>query len=147
MLAAEAELRGGALEVAVLTKSLLLLSVSVSPPRARTITCVSAAAVFAVPSGQLPDPHDTLSTTVFATNEEQAVLEIVVLNNPTLPEVPLILKPVVMVAKSAVTGRAVPAVPAAPHSISTYFFAPTIVPAGKVNTLELEPAKLPVAEP
>ena len=38
-LEAEVELRGGALEVAVLVKSELLLSVSVSPPFLRTITC------------------------------------------------------------------------------------------------------------
>ena len=138
MLAADAELRGGALEVAVFVKSLLLLSVSVSPPSPRTITCVFDALVLTVPSAQLAVPHESLSTTVPATSAEQATLVMVVLNNPTLPAVELILNPVVAVAKSAVTGREVPAVPAAPHSISRYFFAPTVVPAGKVKILAAE---------
>lgn len=138
VLAADAEFRGEALLVAVLTKSLLLLSVSVSPPRARTITCVEVGVALTVPSKQFEVPHANLSTTVLATSDEQATLEMVVLNKPTFPLVPLKLKPVVTVEKSAVTGRAVPAVPEAPHSISRYFFAPTVVPAGKVKTFEVE---------
>ena len=53
-LAADAEFLGAALEVAVLTKSLLLLSVSVSPALTLTITWVPEGAVLDVPSGQLP---------------------------------------------------------------------------------------------
>ena len=137
-MAADAELRGGALDVAVLVKSLLLLSVSVSPPPLRTITCVEVGVALTVPSAQLAVPHENLSTTVLATSEVQATLVMLVLNNPTLPDVALMLNPVVGVAKSAVTGSAVPAVPAAPHSISRYFLAPTVVPAGKVKTLLAE---------
>ena len=147
ILAVEAELRGEAVLVAVLTKSLLLLSVSVSPPSARTITWVEVGAVFTVPSAQLAEPQDTLSTTVLATSDEQVTLEMLVLNNPTLPDIWLKLNPVVRVEKSAVTGKAEPAVPFAPHSMSKYFLDATVVPAGKVNTLDVEEAKFPVVEP
>jgi hypothetical protein len=107
---------------------------------------VDVGADLTVPSAQLALPQESLSITVLETSDEQGTLERVVLNNPTFPLVPDILNPEVEVEKSGVTGRDDPTVPAAPHSMSKYFLAPTVVPAGKVKPLDAELVKLPVAD-
>ena len=145
--AVDAAFLGVTIDVLELVKSLLLLSVSVSPSLLRTKTWEVVGAVLAVPSGQFPVPQDNLSTTVLGSNEAQAKFEIVVLSKATFPEAALMLSVDVVVEKSGVTGSEEPTVPDAPHSISKYFFGAIVVPTGNVKLVDEVAAKLPVEEP
>lgn len=69
------------------------------------------------------------------------------LNNATFPAVPAIEKPVVTVEKSAVTGSAVPLVPAAPVCTKMYFPGGMMVLAGKEKILPVLLPHVPVADP